>query len=129
MSALTDIKGIGPVLAKACADKGYRTIKKIATAVVAELATVPGISEARAKVLVAAAKSLLADVPAPKVAVAAKADSGVKNKRAKKPTPKKKSAKAEISKKDKKAKKAKKSGKNKKKKSVGKGSKGSGKKK
>ena len=111
MSALTDIKGIGPVLAKACADKGYRSIKKIATAVVADLATVPGISEARAKMLVAAAKSLLANGPAAKASVAAKvtkADSGGKKNRTKKPTPRKIPTKVELSKKDKKRKKDKK---------------------
>ncbi len=132
MGALTEIKGIGPVLAKACTDKGYRSVKKIAAAVVAELVVVPGISEARAKTLIAAAKSLHEGSPKAKAAVAgdaAKINSGGKKKPAKKSSPKKKSAKAEKSrnvKKDKKPKKAKKTGK---KKSLGKGGKKSGRKK
>ncbi|MBC8242604.1 MAG: helix-hairpin-helix domain-containing protein [Alphaproteobacteria bacterium] len=128
MGALTEIKGIGPVLAKACADKGYRTVKKVAAAVAADLATVPGISEARAKILIAAAQTLLADALPPKTVAAAKTESGVKKKRTKKPTPEKKNAKARKAKKGKKNKDVKKTEKNEKKKTSGKPKKETGKK-
>ena len=59
MSEIVEIKGVGPVLAKACAGKGYGSVEKIAAAVVVELAVVPGVSEVRAKQLIDAAKTLL----------------------------------------------------------------------
>lgn len=59
MSEIVEIKGVGPVLAKACAVKGYGSVEKIATAMVVELVAVPGVSEVRAKQLIDAAKTLL----------------------------------------------------------------------
>ena len=59
MHEIVEIKGVGPVLAKACAGKGYGSVEKIATAMVVELVAVPGVSEVRAKQLIDAAKTLL----------------------------------------------------------------------
>ena len=59
MSEIVEIKGVGPVLAKACAGKGYGSVEKIAAAMVVELVAVPGVSEVRAKQLIDAAKTLL----------------------------------------------------------------------
>jgi len=59
MSAITDINGIGPVLATAFADKGFTTIEKIATATPEALATVPGISQMRGRAMIDLAKLLL----------------------------------------------------------------------
>ena len=59
MPEIVEIKGVGPVLAKACAGKGYSSVEKIAAAIVADLAAVPGVSEIRAEQLIGAAKSLL----------------------------------------------------------------------
>jgi len=59
MSALTEIKGIGPALAAACAAKGFKAIDKVASASPEEFAAVPGVSVARAEVFIATAKSLL----------------------------------------------------------------------
>ena len=122
MATITELKGVGPVLAKACVDKGYRSVKDIATAVAAELETVPGIGHARAGMLIAAAKQVMASSAEPAMP---KAADGKKKKAGRKPAfgkgaakkgaPKKKSAKAEKSKKAKKVKKAKKPGKTEKK--------------
>jgi Holliday junction resolvasome RuvABC DNA-binding subunit len=59
MRETTSIKGVGPVLAKSCADRGYRSAKDIASATVSDLKVVPGINDARARQLIAAAKTLL----------------------------------------------------------------------
>jgi len=89
MSTITDIKGIGPVLAKACAQKGFATVQKIAAATPVAFATVPGISEARGRAMINLAKLLLktggGPTPQTKASSAPKA--------AKKSAPKKKSPK------------------------------------
>ena len=59
MVAITDITGIGPVLAAACAKNGYGTVRKIATTSAGKLAAVPGISEVKARTVIEAAKLLL----------------------------------------------------------------------
>lgn len=59
MPELTEIKGVGPVLAKACVDKGFDNVERIAVAVLNDLVAVPGISEARARLVITAAQNLL----------------------------------------------------------------------
>lgn len=59
MPELTEIKGVGPVLAKACVDKGFDNVERIAAAVLHDLVAVPGISEARARLVITAAQNLL----------------------------------------------------------------------
>lgn len=65
MPELTAIKGVGPVLAKACAENGYDRVEQIAAAMLHDLIAVPGISEAKAKLVIAAAQDLLQEEPAP----------------------------------------------------------------
>lgn len=88
MIEIIEIRGIGPVLAKACADSGYASVREIAAALSSELMTVHGVSEAKARRLIDAAKALLADQPAPNGAAPptmdlVPADSEKKKKRAK----------------------------------------------
>lgn len=64
MAEIIDIKGVGPVLAKACVDNGYSSVRKIATAMLNDLVVVPGVNEARAKLLIDAAQALLGEQPA-----------------------------------------------------------------
>ena len=72
MPEIVDIKGVGPVLAKACIEQGYGSVEKIAAAMVVELVAVPGVSEIRASQLIDAAKSLLnGGLPATAVSVRA----------------------------------------------------------
>ena len=59
MRDVVEIKGVGPVLAKACAEKGYHSVKEIAEAKPCALACVQGIGPARAEHLIGAARSLL----------------------------------------------------------------------
>lgn len=59
MPEITEIKGVGPVLAKACVGNGYGSVEEIAAAMVGELVAVPGVSEIRAKQLIGAAQTLL----------------------------------------------------------------------
>ena len=59
MPELIEIKGIGPALAKACTDNGYGSVETIAAAVLNDLIAVPGINEAKAKLVIAAAQDLL----------------------------------------------------------------------
>ena len=59
MPELIEIKGIGPALAKACAAKGYGSVETVAAAVLNDLVAVPGISEAKAKLVIEAARDLL----------------------------------------------------------------------
>ncbi len=59
MSKLIDLNGVGPVLANACIEHGYRSVADIAAAREDELVIVPGISNARARVLIDGAKALL----------------------------------------------------------------------
>ena len=59
MPKLIDVKGIGPVLAKACAANGFGSVEKIAKAKDTEFSSVPGVSEARAAVIIEAAMALL----------------------------------------------------------------------
>ncbi len=58
MPSLTDIEGVGPSLAAACVKNNYRTIAKIAAAKPSDLSVVPGISEKRAGLIIASARSL-----------------------------------------------------------------------
>jgi len=117
MSAITDIKGIGPVLATACTKKRFSTVQKIATASPEAFAEVPGISVARAKTLIDLAKLLLkadsgpADQPAKSLSPAT-ADTSASKKKKKKDD--KKKSKKKSDKKKKKKDKKKKSGKKKK---------------
>ncbi|MGI9418035.1 MAG: helix-hairpin-helix domain-containing protein [Geminicoccaceae bacterium] len=64
MPELTEIKGVGPVLAKACAENGYDNVQQIAAAMLHDLVAVPGISEAKAKLVITAAQDLLQEKPA-----------------------------------------------------------------
>ena len=60
MSKLVDIRGIGPFIAKALAASGVRTVEALACASSDKLVAVRGISTAKADVIQAAAKELLA---------------------------------------------------------------------
>ena len=71
MPEIVEIKGVGPVLAKACAENGYVSVEKIAAAMVAEFVAVPGVSEARARQLIDAAKVLLNGASSPNGALPA----------------------------------------------------------
>lgn len=64
MAEILDIKGVGPVLAKACIDKGFSSVGKIAAAMFTDLVVVPGVSETKAKLLIGSAQTLLSDQPA-----------------------------------------------------------------
>ena len=64
MPEIVEIKGVGPVLAKACMERGFESVQMIATATVAELATISGVGEARAQTLIDAAQTLLDGMPA-----------------------------------------------------------------
>ncbi|MGI9493980.1 MAG: helix-hairpin-helix domain-containing protein [Geminicoccaceae bacterium] len=64
MPELIAIKGVGPVLAKACAENGYDRVEQIAAAMLHDLIAVPGINEAKAKLVIAAAQDLLQKEPA-----------------------------------------------------------------
>jgi Holliday junction resolvasome RuvABC DNA-binding subunit len=116
MPEIVEIRGVGPVLAKACADNGYGSVQKIAMAPLDELVVVPGVSDARARQLIAAAQALLADQPAsngaaPPIMDSKPADSEKKKKHAKndggKKSKKKDGKKKSKKKKDKKKKKKK----------------------
>lgn len=108
MPDITTIKGVGPVLAKACAAQGYQNAENIASAKVADLTAVPGIQEARARQLIKAAKSLLRDDARANTAAPGKDKAQTEKKKAR--------AEAEIKIKNKKNKKKNKKKKNKKKK-------------
>ena len=82
-AATTDIPGIGPVAAASLAEHGYRTLKKLASASVEKLASVPGFSTARAGKVIAAARELLPANNDTKGAGAQRPDKG-KDKRGKK---------------------------------------------
>ena len=56
MRKLVEVKGIGEVLAAAFAERGFHSVRDIAEATEAELATVPGVSTARATQLISSAK-------------------------------------------------------------------------
>jgi len=119
---IVEIKGVGPVLAKACASEGYGSVEKIAGAMVVELVAVPGVSDVRAKQLIDSANSLLNGGSSARAefdasTTAAPDDTGVgkaKSKKAKKSKKKGKKQKG-AEKADKKVKKTKKNKKNKKK--------------
>jgi DNA repair protein RadA len=107
MPQIADIKGIGPASAKAIAAGGFDTVEKIATATPAELATVPGIREARAAALIEAANALLGAPAAESASVKAPAKKGTsesapKQKKGKKEKPPKKDKKSKKKKKKKK---------------------------
>ncbi len=59
MRPIVEISGVGQVLAAACAEKGFRTVEDIASAKVADLVAVPGVSTIRANQLIQAAQGLL----------------------------------------------------------------------
>ena len=59
MPKLIDLNGVGPVLANACVEHGYRSVEDIAAARESELVAVPGVSSIRAKQLIERAKVLL----------------------------------------------------------------------
>jgi hypothetical protein len=112
MPELTEIKGVGPVLAKACANNGYGSVKKIAAATLHDLVAVRGINETKAKLVIAAAQALLDSAPASPLeaifAETAPEDVKAEKKKSKKKKDKKK-AKKEKKKKNKAKKKGKKS--------------------
>ncbi len=105
MPELTAIKGVGPVLAKACAENGYDHVEQIAAAMLHDLIVVPGISEAKAKVVIAAAQDLLQEdsgsngEAAPSEAAAEPAAPPLAKIKAKKPKAEKKKDKKKKSKK------------------------------
>ena len=61
MPEIMEIKGVGPVLGLACTQSGYNSVKKLAAASVAELSEVPGVGQAKARSLIAAAQLLLGE--------------------------------------------------------------------
>ena len=65
MHKLVEIKGVGEVLARAFAEKGFHRVEDIADATEADLVKVSGVSTVRAVHLIRSAKSLLADGAAP----------------------------------------------------------------
>ncbi len=65
MHKLVEIKGVGEVLARAFAEKGFHCVEDIADATEADLVKVSGVSTVRAVHLIRSAKSLLADGAAP----------------------------------------------------------------
>ena len=95
MPQIIEITGIGPALAAACAEAGFSRVDEIAGAVPADLATVPGIGEMRAVILINAAQSLLNGAGKPTA-------EDTKRMKAKKSKKSKKKAKAEKPKKGKK---------------------------
>ena len=63
---ITDIAGVGPVAAEALTEHSITTLNQLASATVAQVAAVPGFSEARAaKVIAAAAEVLSTTAPSP----------------------------------------------------------------
>ena len=121
MAEITEVKGVGPVLAKACIEQGYGTVEKIAEARIVEFVIVPGVSETRAKLLIEAANALLnsavrtgaasaAEAPAESDGTPAKKSGSKKKKSRKKDKSKRNSSKKkdQKSKKDGKKKKSKK---------------------
>lgn len=118
MPEIVELKGIGPVLAKACAKHGYGSVETIAAAKLGEFVLVPGISHVRAQHLIEAARSLLDGGPAAEAVTAdAGAGSNAKNEPTQKDCSKKKKRdkkKSKNKKKNKKSKKNKKKIKNKK---------------
>tara|TARA_R110002111_G_scaffold12219_1_gene36389 strand:- start:109 stop:510 length:402 start_codon:yes stop_codon:yes gene_type:complete len=131
-TAITDITGIGPSIAKTLAENGFHTAEDIAVTDVDTLCTIPGIGPVKAKATIAAAAAMVtfdAIEPEPTIAEKtkeaaipseekpAKAKSKKKNKKKSKPEKSSKKKKSEKSKKAKKSKaKGKKSSKKKKKK-------------
>ena len=112
MPKIVELKGIGPVLAKACAQHGYGSVESIAAAKIGEFVLVPGISHIRAQHLIEAARSLLDGKPAPEAVTAdAGAGSNAKSKRTQKDCSKKKKKNKKKLKKKKKNKKSKKNNK------------------
>lgn len=63
MLTVFDVKGVGPTTGTGLSEKGITTAEQLAQAEVADLLSVPGIGEARAKVLIAAAKASLVQTP------------------------------------------------------------------
>ncbi len=59
MLTIYDVKGIGPTTGTGLTDKGITTAEQLANSDVADLLAVPGIGEARAALLIAAAKDAL----------------------------------------------------------------------
>ncbi len=59
MPKLIDLNGVGPVLANACVEHGYRSVEDIAAARESEFVVVPGVSNTRARQLIQGAKALL----------------------------------------------------------------------
>ena len=59
MPKLIDLNGVGPVLANACVEHGFRSVADIASARESALVAVPGVSNTRAKQLIEGAKALL----------------------------------------------------------------------
>ena len=93
MAEITKIKGVGPVLAKACIEQGYGTVEKVAEAKIVEFVAVPGVSEIRAKLLIEAAIELLNSATTANATVAAEARSEPDDEPAKKAGAKKKKSK------------------------------------
>lgn len=67
MRRIVEISGVGQVLAAACAEKGFRTVEDVASAKVADLIAVPGVSTIRANQLIQAAQGLLRSSSRPEV--------------------------------------------------------------
>ncbi len=126
MRELTEIKGVGPVLAKACVDNGFDNVERVAAAMLHDLIAVPGINEAKARLVIAAAQDLLKDAPAPSAEAAPPEDAAASEAAAGPATesPGKEKARKRKAKKDKKKKDKKKSKKDSKKKKRKKSKKG-----
>lgn len=112
MPEIIDIKGVGPVLVSACEACGFDSLEKLAGATAGELSAVPGVGEAKAASLIAAAQALLDGASADAGGKAnGAAVGGMKAKKAKKDKGKKKKkdkkSKNKSKKKDKKNKKKK----------------------
>ena len=61
MTKITEISGVGPATAKLFATGGFNSVGDIAQADMAELATIRGVGEKRAALLISAAKALLGE--------------------------------------------------------------------
>lgn len=114
MQGLANLKGVGPALAETLSKNGFTSTDQIAAATPEELTVIPGIGQARALMLITAAKAI---TPPPRPAASApedtdsapsKAPQMKKKKKAKKASKKKTKSKKADAKKPKKSEKKKK---------------------
>ncbi len=101
MAELTDLKGVGPALAETLAKAGLCSPAQIAASTVEQLVAVPGIGEARARMLIAAAGEMTQEEAAPQRTPKVRPAKLSEKSKKKKPKPKSKKAKKSKDKKKK----------------------------